>query len=148
MDNIEVIVKKTQDLSPEELVQIMIERVKVFVVEQNCPYQEIDEEDFNAEHVILKKDDQIAAYARLIKTDEDFRIGRVIVVKAYRKNKLGYQLMNTAIEELRKIDAKRPIKISAQEHLLKFYGSFGFERTSETYLEDGIPHVDMVLEAD
>lgn len=146
MENIEILIKKTPELTPEELVQIMIERVKVFVVEQNCPYQEIDEEDFNAEHVILKKDNQIAAYARLLKTEEDFRIGRVIVVKAYRKNKLGYQLMETAIDALRKKDAEKSIKISAQEHLLKFYGSFGFKRISETYLEDNIPHVDMILE--
>lgn len=85
MDNIEVIVKKTQDLSPEELVQIMIERVKVFVVEQNCPYQEIDEEDFNAEHVILKKDNQIAAYARLIKQKRILELAVLLWLKRIAK---------------------------------------------------------------
>lgn len=142
MEDIKIEIQHTKDLAPQELVNIMIERVKVFVVEQNCPYQEIDEADYEAEHVILKQDNP-----RLLYDDTVNRIGRVLVNETYRKNKLGYKLMETAIAHLQEKEPHKPIQISAQAHLVQFYGSFGFKQISDIYLEDDIPHVDMLLDA-
>lgn len=146
MEDIKIEIQHTKDLSPQELVNIMIERVKVFVVEQNCPYQEVDEADLKAEHVLLKHENQIVAYARLLYDEAVNRIGRVLVNEAYRKKQLGYKLMDTAIAHLQEKEPHKPIQISAQAHLVRFYGSFGFKQISDIYLEDDIPHVDMLLD--
>lgn len=137
-----MLIRKTNELSAEELIQIYIERVKVFIVEQNCAYQEADEADFDARHVIVKDGDQIVAYARILEDDQNIQIGRVVVVKEYRGRGLGTQMMEFILES---IDHSKPIRLSAQTYIKHMYESVGFKVISDEYLEDGIPHVDMQL---
>lgn len=138
----DMVIKKTSELSIEELTRIFIERVKVFVVEQDCAYQEVDEEDFNAKHVIVKDGENIAAYARLLEDEEAIRIGRVIVVKDYRGSGLSTKMLQFI---LKNIDHSKPIRLSAQTYIKHMYESVGFKTISDEYLEDDIPHVDMEL---
>lgn len=138
----DMVIKKTSELCVEELTRIFIERVKVFVVEQDCAYQEVDEEDFKARHVIVKDGQNIAAYARLLKDEEAIRIGRVIVVKDYRGSGLSTKMMQFI---LKNIDHSKPIRLSAQTYIKHMYESVGFKTISDEYLEDDIPHVDMEL---
>lgn len=135
----------TQHLSTIELIDIMRERIKVFVVEQNCPYQEVDEEDENALHVMLKDQNKLVAYTRIIERENDISFGRVLVTEKYRKQQYGKQIVRQTIDEIKKRYKSGIIKISGQAHLQKFYESFGFECMSESYLEDGIPHVSLEL---
>lgn len=135
----------TQHLSTIELIDIMRERIKVFVVEQNCPYQEVDEEDENALHVMLKDQNKLVAYTRIIERENDISFGRVLVTEKYRKQQYGKQIVRQTIDEIKKRYKSAIIKISGQAHLQKFYESFGFECVSESYLEDGIPHVSLEL---
>ncbi|PTE74818.1 GNAT family N-acetyltransferase [Staphylococcus gallinarum] len=135
----------TQHLSTIELIDIMRERIKVFVVEQNCPYQEVDEEDENALHVMLKDQNKLVAYTRIIERENDISFGRVLVTEKYRKKQYGKQIVRQTIDEIKKRYKSGIIKISGQAHLQKFYESFGFECVSESYLEDGIPHVSLEL---
>ncbi|MCD8825261.1 GNAT family N-acetyltransferase [Staphylococcus gallinarum] len=135
----------TQHLSTIELIDIMRERIKVFVVEQNCPYQEVDEEDENALHVMLKDQNKLVAYTRIIERENDISFGRVLVTEKYRKQQYGKQIVRQTIDEIKKRYKSGIIKISGQAHLQKFYESFGFECVSESYLEDGIPHVSLEL---
>ncbi|HLQ39452.1 MAG TPA: GNAT family N-acetyltransferase [Tetragenococcus sp.] len=147
MENLTIVIKKTEELSPQELISIMQERVKVFVVEQNCPYQEIDQKDENAIHICLKKNGALLAYSRIIPHDDQCHIslGRVLVVKKYRRHALGRKLLTTSLQEIKKRYPDQAIKIQAQSYLEKFYASFGFEAVSAVYLEDNIPHIDMLL---
>lgn len=141
----EYAVKLTEELSQKELLNVMKERVKVFVVEQDCPYQEIDDSDDNALHVILKDKEKIVAYTRIIEENTHISFGRVLVVEEYRKLNLGRDIVKRSIDEIKKKFPGEIIQISGQEHLKSFYESFGFVAVSEVYLEDGIPHMDMVL---
>jgi len=147
MEDLELVVKKTSELSSKELLNIMQERVKVFVVEQNCPYQEIDTEDENAIHVELKKAGKLVAYTRIIPHEDQKHIsfGRVLVVKPYRKLKLGRKIVKATLDQIKKQYPTKDIKIQAQSYLQEFYSSFGFKAVSGVYLEDNIPHLDMVL---
>ncbi|RIP35848.1 GNAT family N-acetyltransferase [Staphylococcus gallinarum] len=142
----EYIVAKSEQLTVNELINIMRERVKVFVVEQNCPYQEVDNEDNNALHVMLKDDKAIVAYTRIIKRDDHISFGRVLVAEKYRNQQFGRQIVSKTIDEIKKRYKDNIIQISGQAHLQKFYESFGFQCVSECYLEDGIPHVLLELE--
>ena len=131
----EYIVKNFNELTTKEFYQIAKERVAVFVVEQNCPYQEIDETDEVALHTyFLSENGEIAAYTRIYSENETVHFGRVLVTKAFRKNGLG-----------KKVVAKTLEVIGAQAYLQDFYGEFGFQAISEVYLEDDIPHIDMEL---
>lgn len=140
-------VKKTSELSVPELLEIIKARIKVFVVEQECPYQEIDDQDDNAIHMILRVDGQLAAYTRIIQSPKRGYIsfGRVLVVKEFRKQHLGREIVSATIEEIKEDFPGNDIKIAGQSYLQKFYESFGFKPVSDVYLEDGIPHIDMVL---
>ncbi|WP_314066245.1 GNAT family N-acetyltransferase [uncultured Vagococcus sp.] len=140
-----VIIGKLTDLTLTQVVTIFKERIKVFVVEQNCPYQEIDEADEQATHISIWQGVELMAYSRVINRGDEVTFGRVIVVKDHRGKQLGRQIVTLAIAEIKKSFPNRPIRISAQAHLIEFYGSFGFKASSAEYLEDGIPHVDMVL---
>ncbi|BDR56777.1 GNAT family N-acetyltransferase [Xylocopilactobacillus apis] len=146
MDKITILTKKTDELSSDELLQIMQERVKVFVVEQNCPYQEIDDKDFQAHHMMLFLKDQLAAYCRIIPHDDVqyMSIGRVLVVKEFRGYHFASQMLKKAILETLKIGNNKDIKIAAQSYLQSFYHSLGFKPVSDVYLEDNIPHLDMI----
>lgn len=139
------ILKSFSQLSCLELYQILQLRVNVFVVEQNCPYSEIDGKDITALHLFAKQDDVVIAYARILPSDDNLpKIGRVVVHQNYRNRNLGKQLMTTAIFECRQRFGG-DIYISAQCYLKKFYGSLGFVAISDEYLEDDIPHIDMQL---
>jgi Predicted acyltransferase len=140
-------VKKTSELSVPELLEITKARIKVFVVEQECPYQEIDDQDDDAIHMILRVDGELAAYTRIIRNSSSNYVsfGRVLVVKKFRKQHLGREIVSATIEEIKEDFPGNDIKIAGQSYLLDFYKSFGFKPVSDVYLEDGIPHVDLVL---
>lgn len=134
-------------LGVTELYTIMQLRIAVFVVEQQCPYQEVDDIDPRAMHLWLSDEKgATVAYARIYDDGKFARIGRVLVAPAFRKQKLGEQVVAEAIAWIMQYSVRDQIKIEAQAHLQSFYQKFGFVTTSEEYLEDGIPHVDMVME--
>ena len=138
----ELFVKHFSELTARELYEIYKLRVSVFVVEQKCCYQEVDDADKDAYHVWLRDEDGIEAYARVLRRGATFpevSIGRVIAVK--RRCGLGKQ--SVAAKE--KLHADK-ITIEAQTYVKKMYEDFGFRQTSEEFLEDGIPHVQMQLD--
>ena len=144
---ISFIIKKYEFISRDELYAILQLRSEVFVVEQDCVYQDIDGKDDKAVHVLGYKDDQLIAYTRIFKPGAYFEqasIGRVLVKENQRKFKYGYNLMNASIEAVEKYFDEQTIKISAQVYLKNFYNNLGFIEQGETYLEDGIPHMVMV----
>ncbi|EFT94986.1 GNAT family N-acetyltransferase [Enterococcus faecalis] len=147
MENLELVIKDTKELLPLEFLKIIKERVRVFVVEQNCAYQEVDDKDDTARHVYFKSNDKIVAYARITLDQNATTIsfGRVLVVKEYRNLKLGKKIVTETIAEIQKLYPTKVIKISAQSYLKKMYESFGFQAVSGIYLEDDIPHISMIL---
>lgn len=139
-------IKRFEALSLNELYELLQLRSEVFVVEQNCVYQDLDGKDSKALHLIGEYEGETVAYARLFKPNDYFdeaSIGRVVVKQRYRENKLGHILMKQAIEAIASEFNATKITISAQLYLKKFYESHGFLQTSETYLEDDIPHIQM-----
>jgi ElaA protein len=142
--------KNFKDLSLEELYEIGRLRQEVFVLEQNCPYVDFDGKDQYCFHLmVLDQNGQLQAYSRLvpqgISYSEDISIGRVVNSKAVRGTGIGRLLMEKSIESCFEIWGKRKIRISAQTYLLDFYQSLGFESTGKEYLEDDIPHTEMLL---
>ncbi|MFC6180059.1 GNAT family N-acetyltransferase [Lactiplantibacillus daowaiensis] len=136
------------DLTPRQLQAIYKLRVAIFVVEQNCPYQEVDDVDLTAQHFMgLAPDGHLMAYARLmVEPNQQARIGRVIVNQADRGDGHGQQLINAALTQIKALwPQTTQVNIQAQHYLDRFYRSFGFKPVSPIYLEDGIPHQDMVL---
>ncbi|MFC6175283.1 GNAT family N-acetyltransferase [Companilactobacillus huachuanensis] len=140
-----IIVKSTNELSPKELIDILKARVAVFVVEQNCPYQEVDEDDYSDLHVCLVENGELEAYTRIIDKGDHITFGRVLVVEKFRKAGLGAKIVQATIDEIEQRFPKQPIQIQAQAYLQEFYASFGFKAISDVYLEDNIPHLDMLL---
>ena len=139
-------IKHFEELSNKELLDIIKLRISVFVVEQKCPYQEVDEYDDKAIHLYLKDNDEIVAYARVLPKDctyDEVSIGRVISIR--RKMGLGTRIVKEAIEVARKEFNASSIKIGAQVYVKKMYEDCGFVVISDEYLEDGIPHMDMLL---
>ena len=139
--------KKFADLTNKELHDIFRLRVDIFIVEQNCPYPEIDGKDPKSLHLIYKENDEIVAYARLLPPGvsyDEASIGRVVVAESRRGTGLGYELLEQSVK-LSVAEYNQPIKIGAQAHLEKYYGSAGFIKVSDVYLEDDIPHIDMLL---
>lgn len=135
-------------LGPAELYALLKLRTDVFVVEQNCPYPELDGKDAEALHLTgSTADGALAAYARILPPQGDGmpHIGRVVVDPARRGTGLGVAVMHEAIRAVRDRFGDASIAVSAQAHLQRFYEGLGFERTGEAYVWDGIPHVDMVL---
>lgn len=143
----ELIVKHFSELTAEELFGIYKLRVSVFVVEQNCPYQEVDDADKAAYHLWLEDDDGIEAYARLLPAGTAFptaAIGRVIAVK--RRLGLGSRIVSAAIDLAKEKYRADKITIEAQTYARALYEKLGFRQTSDEFLEDGIPHIQMQLE--
>lgn len=141
------IIKTFNDLTNEELYKIMKARVDVFVVEQTCPYPEIDNYDQEAIHYFLSDGEEIMGYVRILPSGSRYSeasIGRVLVTKASRGNGYARDIMEKAIQYIRDEWKETKIKLQAQVYLEKFYVSLGFERISEEYLEDNIAHVDMI----
>jgi len=141
-------IKKFNDLSLEELYNILRLRNEVFVVEQNCVYQDADGKDDKAIHFFFKKKNEIIAYVRIFKPGEYFdmsSVGRVVVHPKYRGQNLGKTIMEKAILYIVNELKENKIKISAQTYLKKFYNELGFIEKGEEYLEDGIPHIKMIF---
>lgn len=139
-------IKTFKELSTEELYELLQLRSEVFVVEQNCVYQDIDGKDPKAIHVIGEFEGQIVAYCRIFKAGDYFdqaSIGRVVVKETFRDRKWGHDLIKEAIIAVENNFGTTEITISAQLYLKKFYETHGFVKTSEEYLEDGIPHIEM-----
>jgi len=138
------VIKKFSELSTEEIYNILKLRSEVFVVEQNCVYQDIDEKDQKATHLFIEKNNEIIAYTRIFKKrdyyEENPSIGRVVVSKKERGKNLGKEIMLNSIEFIKKELEGRKIELSAQKYLDKFYRGLDFYSEGEDYLEDGIPH--------
>ncbi len=139
--------KKFKELNGEEIYEILKFRSEVFVVEQECPYQDPDGKDQSAYHLCAYEKDQIIAYLRILEKGisyDEISIGRVLVHKENRGKGLARKLMLKAIDFIENSIGERKIRISAQAHLLDFYKSLGFKKASEIYLEDNIPHIEML----
>lgn len=135
------------ELTTCELYDILQLRSEIFVVEQNCVYNDLDGLDKDAVHLFHKKEGKIIAYARLLKPGTrfpDFSIGRVVVKESERGKDLGIELMEAAKNYIIHELGGTKIKISAQSYLQKFYENLDFEIVTEMYLEDGIPHYGMM----
>ncbi|MDO5607850.1 MAG: GNAT family N-acetyltransferase [Capnocytophaga sp.] len=140
-------VKSFDELTKAELYELLQLRAEVFVVEQDCPYQDLDGKDVRALHVLGKLGGTLVAYTRCFPPGayfEEASIGRVVVRPSSRKKNYGIQLMEHSIAVVKEHFATSLIRISAQCYLLEFYGSLGFQTDSGEYLEDGIPHKSMV----
>lgn len=140
--------KHHSELSKEELYDLLRLRCEVFVVEQTCPYQDIDGQDLAGDtcHLMACENGQLLAYLRLLDPDThdgEVVIGRVITAAAGRGRGLGHQLMEHALAEAARRWPGRPVYLSAQAHLQGYYGRYGFQAEGEVYLEDDIPHIDM-----
>ena len=142
-------VRQTNELTPRELVTIFKERTSVFVVEQTCYYQEVDDEDYQCFHVRILNDrtNELMAYARIMPKKDSVTFGRVLVVEKFRRQGLGSQLLKAVLDYISTHFPGLDVEIEAQTYLTKFYGSFGFKQTSEIYLLDNIPHCQMKLAA-
>lgn len=143
----DLVVKRFDELSVDELYKIMQVRVAVFVVEQNCAYQEIDDKDQYSYHVFLKDGTEIKAYLRVIDKGvsfEEVSIGRVLTIE--RGCGLGNRILFEGIKVARERMNTDRIKIEAQSYAKEFYERTGFKQVSEEFLEDGIPHIQMILE--
>ncbi|UPQ85980.1 GNAT family N-acetyltransferase [Ignavigranum ruoffiae] len=135
------------EFTAKEWLHLTIERIKVFVVEQHCPYQEIDDEDSQAYHLRLIDGQQLVAYTRILADKEPIRFGRVLVTAPYRGHGYGQAIVQETIDTIARLFLEQAtIEISAQQYLIDFYQSFGFKPISQVYLEDDIPHLDMRLD--
>lgn len=150
-------IKTFDELTSIDIYHILKARSQVFVVEQNCPYQDMDEVDFDCLHLVAHQNEALIGYCRIIPPTFNTKksavnpsgpipsIGRVLVLAAHRGDGVARQIMLEAIKYCRKKYGKKPIIISAQTYLLNFYQSLGFIPEGEHYLHDGIEHVIMVL---
>ncbi len=144
-----VVVKAFDELTLHELYALLKLRVDVFVVEQECPYPELDGEDLRALHVLYYRNENLDGYARVFVPEADSSngsIGRIVVQESARGLGLGYEVVEIALQVLRESSTAKTCTISAQEHLQDMYRASGFETYTEMYLEDGIPHVGMRME--
>ncbi|MBF6608695.1 MAG: GNAT family N-acetyltransferase [Flavobacterium sp.] len=139
-------IKRFEELSAHELYNVLSLRNEVFVVEQNCVYQDADGKDKTALHVLGLNEGEIVAYARIFNRGEYFEnasIGRVVVEPAFRGKNIGHELMKVAVKSVADLYSEQQITISAQSYLEGFYLQHGFVTQGKPYLEDGIPHVRM-----
>lgn len=144
---IDIKVKTFEELTTKELYDFLQLRSEVFVVEQKCIYQELDGKDEKGLHVMGIKNDDIVAYTRIFKPGDYFdkpSIGRVVVKASERQFKYGYDIMEASIEAIKIHYDSTEIKISAQTYLKRFYNNLGFMEVGKEYLEDGIPHIEMI----
>lgn len=148
MSNIVWKIKTFEEFTVPELYNLLKARSEVFVVEQNCVYLDADGYDQQAIHVWAEEEDgEILAYCRVFDKGikfEETSLGRVITTQKGRGRSLGKQLIQYAVETIENRYHTSEIRISAQDYLLKFYGDFGFEDTGKKYLEDDIPHTEMI----
>lgn len=139
--------KPFYELSPDELYSILQLRNEVFIVEQNCAYQDLDDKDKQSFHFMGWQKDKLIAYTRLIPAGGSYKeisIGRVVTSPLARGKKIGRELMLLSINKIHLLFGEQPIKIGAQLYLETFYKSIGFIKCSDVYLEDGIEHIKML----
>lgn len=146
--NLEWQLKSWDELTSNELYEILALRIRVFVIEQNCPYQDADGKDKKSLHLFAMDENQICrACLRLVKPGvsyDEWSIGRVATDQEVRRLGVGKELMQRGMDYLH-LRGNPPIRISAQSYLQKFYESFGFVKIGEEYLEDDIPHIEMLF---
>ena len=138
--------KKFNDLLPDELYAILQLRNEVFVVEQNCVFQDADNKDQPSLHIMGWRQNKLVAYTRIVPPGLSFQepsIGRVVTSPHERGKGTGHELMMVSINKVYELYGHTDIKIGAQLYLKKYYQSHGFVQTSEVYLEDGIDHIEM-----
>lgn len=143
----EIDVKTFEELSSKELYEVLQLRSEVFVVEQDCVYQDIDGKDERALHILGWEDGNLVAYARCFQAGDYFdkaSIGRVLVRENYRKLGYGHEITKASIKAIKTKYKTDTIKISAQVYLVIFYESHGFKTYGDRYMEDGIPHIAMI----
>lgn len=141
------IVKSFYELTHEELYDLLKLRSEVFVVEQNCAYQDLDDYDKKSLHILGMLNDEVLAYTRILEPGlyyKEAAIGRVVTSKKIRMDGYGKAIMQYSMEYIRQ-NYNTNIRIMAQCYLNKFYTDLGFKTVSDEFLEDGIPHVEMVL---
>ncbi|WP_054852324.1 GNAT family N-acetyltransferase [Olleya sp. ITB9] len=146
---IHITTKTFDQLTTTELYNLLQLRSQVFVVEQDCVYQDLDGKDKKALHVLGIKDQKIVAYTRIFKPGDYFEfssIGRVVVDNSQRQHKYGYDIMTASINAIKEYYNTTKIKISAQCYLKRFYNNLQFFEIGEEYLEDGIPHIAMIYD--
>jgi ElaA protein len=139
--------KKFEDLTPYQLYAILQLRNEVFVVEQNCVFQDADNKDQDSYHLMGFNGNKLIAYSRLVpagKTYEQVSIGRVVTFPSVRRSGAGKELMKQSIDAVYNLFGIQPIKIGAQLYLKQFYSLFGFDQVSGVYIEDGIEHIYMI----
>ena len=144
-----VIIKSFEQLDKAELYEIMQLRIEVFVIEQDCPYPDLDGTDHECLHMWIVQDDQIASYLRINPAGSRYAepsLGRIVTKLAHRSKGLGAVIINKAIEVVCQ-EKPTAIRISAQSHLENYYEKFGFLKASDEYLEDNIPHIEMLRDA-
>jgi ElaA protein len=142
------ILRSYQELSVDELYEALKLRCAIFVIEQNCNYQDMDDKDQASYHLLGYEGKKLVAYARLLPQGISYKeasIGRVVVDQNYRRTGAGKKLMVEAIKQTKSLFKTNEIIISAQCYLEKFYGDLGFKIEGESYLEDDIPHIKMRL---
>ena len=142
-----IVVKYFHDLTTQELYNILQLRSEVFVVEQECIYQDIDGKDRKAVHIFFAENNKTIAYSRIFNEGEYFEnpsIGRVVVDKEERGKELGKKVMIEGAKYIKENFTNKNIEISAQKYLKEFYTDLGYEFTGNEYLEDGIPHIRMI----
>ena len=146
---LDIKIKKFNELTIQELYSLLKLRSEIFVVEQDCVYQDLDGKDAKALHVIGIENNEVVAYTRVFKSGDYFdiaSIGRVAVHKDRRKYGYGKDIMQASINVVNDKFKEQKIKISAQTYLSRFYTELGFKVIGEGYLEDGIPHIEMLKE--
>lgn len=140
------IIKRFEELTPVEIYDIIKLRLEVFIGEQGCSYEDLDDRDKTAYHLFLYDKDKVIAYCRILDAGvayEERSIGRVCVHKDFRNRGLAKEMMIKAIEFIKEQEENPVIKISAQSYIIPFYESVGFHTVSDTYLEEGIEHKKM-----
>jgi ElaA protein len=141
--------KSFNELTNEELYKILQLRNEVFIVEQNCPYQDCDNKDLKSFHLTAWEGDSIVAYSRILPPGISYSnaasIGRVVTSPSARGQRLGKELMSRSLENLYRLFGHVPVTIGAQLYLKKFYESFSFLQQGNIYIEDGIQHITMEL---
>ena len=144
-----VIIKSFEELNKAELYQIIQLRIAVFIIEQDCPYPDLDDMDHDAQHLWIEDAGEIVCYLRVNPAGSRFSepsLGRIVTKKSHRNRGLAEMLINRAIDLVCEKES-RAIRISAQCYLEKYYEKFGFIKASEEYLEDDIPHIEMLKDA-
>ena len=147
MNDLSIFFRSYNELTKRELFDIYFLRQEVFIVEQNCVYQDIDQKDHYSYHLIVYDKDILVAYLRIVHPGISFdepSIGRVLTKFSYRRRGISKNIMQYAIQQVRDVYNHSNIRISAQEYLIPFYRSLNFTPVGEVYLEDDIPHIEML----